>query len=307
MPSPAPDFSVVIPCRDHALEVVRCLQSVRRQEFAGTFEVIVVDAGLDDTLLDVADASTRVVRGREPLHPGPARNLGAAQANGRWLCFIDADAVAEPGWLTAAAAALRAGAHVVGGAVLQGERWHPVATIDNLMQFSDLAPGRPAGLAVLLPSCNLAISREDFAAVGGFPVLDSAAGEDVLFCENAGRRWPGSLRFEPAMRVRHYGRSTLRALAAHHDNFGFIRARYGLQLTDTHRRLGRSPLLVSLLGVRRAAYLVQRALQWQPGALFAYVLAFPVLVIGMTAWCRGFHRGLLSVTSPDGSQLRESS
>jgi glycosyltransferase involved in cell wall biosynthesis len=248
MPSPAPDFSVVIPCRDHALEVVRCLQSVRRQHFAGTFEVIVVDAGLDDTLLDVADASTRIVRGREPLHPGPARNLGAAQANGRWLCFIDADAVAEPGWLTAAAAALRAGAHVVGGAVLQGERWHPVATIDNLMQFSDLAPRRSAGPATLLSTCNLAVSRSDFAAVGGFPELDSPAGEDVLFCEKAARRWSGSLRFEPAMQVRHFGRSTLRALSAHQDTFGFVRARYGLLLTETHRRFGRSPLLVPLWG-----------------------------------------------------------
>ena len=299
------DFSIVIPCRDHSLELVRCLQSVRRQQFAGSFEIIVVDAGLDDALLDVGDASTRVVRGREPLRPGPARNLGAAHASGRWLCFIDADAVAEAGWLTAAAAALRAGARVVGGAVLQGERWHPVATIDNLMQFSDLAPGRPAGPAVLLPTCNLALSREDFAAVGGFPALDSPAGEDVLFCEKAGRRWPGALRFEPAMRVRHYGRNTLRALSAHQDNFGFIRAHYGLRVTEMHRRLGRSPLLVALLGVRRTGYLVGRALQWQPAALLAYILALPVLVIGMTAWCRGFHRGSLAVTSRDASQWRE--
>src|SRR4029079_9187056 len=107
----------------------------------------------------------------------------------------------------------------------------------------------------------------------------------------AGRRWPGALRFEPAMRVRHYGRNTLRALSAHQDNFGFIRAQYGLRVTEMHRRLGRSPLLVAVLGVRRTGYLVGRALQWQPAALLAYVLALPVLVIGMTAWCRGFHRG----------------
>jgi glycosyltransferase involved in cell wall biosynthesis len=300
------DVSVVIPCRDHARELVRCLRSVRAQEFAGSFEVVVVDAGLDDDVSRAEDADTRVVRAHEPLRPGPARNLGAAHARGRWLCFIDADAVAEPGWLTTATAALRTGAPVGGGAVLQGEPWHPVATIDNLMQFSDLAPGRPAGPAVLLPSCNLAISRSDFDANGGFPALEFAAGEDVLFCESAGRRWPGSLRFEPAMRVRHYGRSTLRALAAHQDSFGFIRARYGLQLTDTHRRLGRSALLVPLLGVRRVCYLVQRALQWQPAALLAYLLALPVLVIGMTAWCRGFHRGFTTVPAPDASRLEQS-
>ena len=300
------DVSVVIPCRDHSLELVRCLSTVRGQELAGSFEVIVVDAGLDDELLRVENAGTRVVRGREPLCPGSARNLGAAHARGRWLCFIDADAVAEPGWLTAASEALRRGARVVGGAVLQGEPWHPIAVIDNLMQFADFAPGRPAGPWTLLPSCNLGISREDFAAVGGFPVLDANAGEDVLFCEIAARRWPGALRFEPMMRVRHYGRSTLRALWKHQDHFGFIRARYGLQLTDAHRRFGRSALLVPLLGVRRICYFVQRALQWQPAALLAYVLALPVLLIGMAAWCRGFRRGLTTVSEPDLSRVRES-
>ena len=293
------DVSVVIPCRDHSLELVRCLRTVRAQEFAGASEIIVVDAGLDDDLLRVEDGSTHVVRAREPLHPGPARNLGAASAAGRWLCFLDADAVAEPGWLTAATAALRSGAHVVGGAVLQGDRCHPVATIDNLMQFADFVPGRPPGPSALLPSCNLAISRADFAAVGGFPVLDSTAGEDVLFCANAARRWPGALRFEPSMRVRHYGRDTLRAFREHQHYFGLVRARYGLQLTHTHRRLGRSALLVPLLGARRVGYLVQRALQWQPAAVLAYVLALPVLLIGMTAWCRGFHRGLASVPAPE--------
>jgi glycosyltransferase involved in cell wall biosynthesis len=299
------DVSVIIPCRDHSLELGRCLQTVRAQEFAGSFEVIVVDAGLDDDLLRLEDSGTRVVRAREPLHPGSARNLGAARAAGRWLCFIDADAVAEPGWLSAATAALRNGAHVVGGAVLQGERWHPVATIDNLMQFADFVPGRPPGPSALLPSCNLAISRADFAVVGGFPVLDCTAGEDVLFCANAARRWPGALCFEPSMRVRHYGRDTLRAFREHQRHFGVTRARYGLQLTDAHRRLGRSALLVPLLGVRRVGYLVQRALQWQPAALIAYALALPVLLIGITAWCRGFYHGLASAPAPETSRLRE--
>jgi glycosyltransferase involved in cell wall biosynthesis len=315
MPHRHVDVSVVIPCRDHAIELGRCLGSVRAQTFAGSFEIVVVDAGLDDEVARVEDARveqddtrvvTRVVRGREPLGPGQARNLGATHSRGRALCFIDADAVAEPGWLEAALATLEAGARVAGGAVLHGEPWHPVATIDNLMQFSDFPPGRPPGPAVLLPTCNLAISRADFAAAGGFPVLEFTAGEDVLFCESVRRRWPGSLRFDPSMRVRHYGRGTLQALWRHQDRFGYIRARCGLRLTQTHRRLGRSMLLVPLLSLRRIGYLVARAFQWQPAALLVYVLALPVLMIGLTAWCRGFHRGLRTSPAPGSPQLEES-
>lgn len=288
-----PDVSVIIPCRNHAAEVAQCLQSVHAQQFDGVFEVIVVDAGRDDAVLAAADPypNVRVVRCGTPLLPGQARNLGASSARGGVLCFIDADCIAEPGWLTAATIALGDGARMVGGAVLQGEPWHPIATIDNLMQFSDLAPRRPGGPAELLPSCNLGISSADFHSLGGYPAVDLAAGEDVLFCRQAAARWHGSLQFVPAMRVRHFGRRTLRSLWIHQDSFGYARARFALQVTATHRRLGRAAILVPLLGLRRIGYIVMRAMQWDPKALFALLLGLPILLVGMTAWCRGFHRG----------------
>ena len=164
-----PDVSIIIPCRNHAAEVAHCLQSLHAQEFDGVVEIIVVDAGRDDAVLAAAGPypSVRVVRSGAPLLPGQARNLGANSARGGALCFIDADCIAEPRWLAAAMSALGEGARMVGGPVLHGDPWHPIATIDNLMQFSDLAPGRPAGPAELLPSCNLGMSRADFHSLGG--------------------------------------------------------------------------------------------------------------------------------------------
>jgi len=298
-----PDVSIIIPCRNHAAEVAHCLQSLHAQEFDGVVEIIVVDAGRDDAVLAAAGPfpSVRVVRSGAPLLPGQARNLGASSARGGTLCFVDADCIAEPGWLAAAMSALGDGARMVGGPVLHGDPWHPIATIDNLMQFSDLAPGRPAGPAELLPSCNLSMSRADFRSLGGYPPVYLAAGEDVLFCRQAAAHWKESLRFVPAMRVRHFGRRTLRSLWIHQDSFGYARARFGLQVTATHRRLGRAAMLVPLVGLRRIGYIVVRALQWHPTSLFPLVLGLPILVVGMTAWCRGFHRGC-TLPSPQ-SQL----
>lgn len=288
-----PDVSIVIPCRDHSAELARCLQSLRSQTFGGDIEIVVVDAGLDDAVGTIAQRHSlvRVVRGGQRLLPGEARNLGAANARGRLLCFIDADCTAQAGWLAAAVHALGRGARLVGGPVLHGEPWHPIATIDNLMQFSDVPAGRPAGPSQLLPSCNLGISREDFHALGGYPALDFPAGEDGLFCNRAAAHWPGALVFVPAMRVRHFGRNTLRRLWTHQRTFGQARARYGLGVTSAYRRLGRTAVLAPVVALRRIAYVALRAAQWPPVSLVALVLGFPILVFGMAAWCRGFYLG----------------
>jgi glycosyltransferase involved in cell wall biosynthesis len=290
---PVPDVSIVIPCRDHSAELVRCLQTLQSQAGGGDVEIVVVDAGLDDAVGAVArrHALVRVVRGGQRLLPGAARNLGAANARGRLLCFIDADCTAETGWLAAAADALGRGARLVGGPVLHGEPWHPIATIDNLMQFSDVPASRPAGPSQLLPSCNLAMSREDFQELGGYPALDFPAGEDGLFCNRAAARWPGALVFVPAMRVRHFGRNTLQRLWTHQRTFGQARARYGLEVTPAYRRLGRTAMLAPVVALRRIAYMAMRAIQWAPVSLVALVFGFPILVFGMAAWCRGFYLG----------------
>jgi len=289
----SPVVSVVIPCRNHAAALSRCLDSVMSQQLAEGFEVIVVDSAADDQVAAVVREHLQacLVRSTLPLLPGPARNLGARTARGVYAAFIDADCIAEAGWLAAALLALKAGARVVGGVVLQGNPWHPVASIDNLMQFSDLSGRRARGIARLLPSCNLGIAVSDFMLLGGFPAVALPAGEDVLFCQLASQRWPNHMLFCPTMRVRHFGRSTLRQLWSHQDMFGFARAMYGLELRPVYRRLGQWAILAPAVAVKRLAYMAVRAARWQPASLAAMMLFLPVLLFGMTAWCSGFYRG----------------
>jgi len=288
-----PVVSVVIPCRNHAVALSRCLDSVMSQQLAEGFEVIVVDSAADDHVAAVVREHVQacLVRSTLPLLPGPARNLGVHTARGVYAVFIDADCIAEAGWLAAALLALKGGARVVGGAVLQGNPWHPVASIDNLMQFSDLSARRARGIARLLPSCNLGIAVSDFMSLGGFPAVELPAGEDVLFCQLAWQRWPNHMLFCPTMRVRHFGRSTLRKLWTHQDMFGFARAMYGLELRPVYRRLGQWAILAPAVAVKRLAYMAVTAARWQPASLAAMMLFLPLLLFGMTAWCSGFYRG----------------
>ncbi len=87
-----PFFSVVIPTYNRAALLREALDSVFAQEFTD-FEVIVVDDGsTDDTASVVRDYGVRIRYLRqENRGPGAARNLGIAQAAGRYVAFLDSD------------------------------------------------------------------------------------------------------------------------------------------------------------------------------------------------------------------------
>ena len=134
--------------------------------------------------------------------PASARNTGARLARGRWLAFTDDDCAPAPAWLAALGAALRAEpSALVGGPTVNALHDDPWA--EATQQLVSHLTGDPDGLA-FLPTCNLAVARDAFAASGGFDEsFPSAAGEDRAFCDawqDAGRplRWCADARVEHA-------------------------------------------------------------------------------------------------------------
>ena len=154
-------WSVVIPTRDrpHALrECLRRLSPGAQTLDAARYEVVVSDDGdfaATAALLRAEFPWTHHLRGPR-RGPAANRNAGARAARGAWLVFADDDVVPSSGWL-AAYAAVADGAQVLEGrttceAGLPSPRFH--------------APENNAGGA--LWSCNFAIDRALFGALGGF-------------------------------------------------------------------------------------------------------------------------------------------
>lgn len=294
----APRISVVVPCRGHADVLGRCLEGIARQRIVEPFEVVVVDSEPDPAVEREAGRWSEVViaRATAPLGAGPARNLGVATARGEILAFTDADCVPEEGWLAAAVAALDGAGRpvVVGGSVLDLHPLHPIAVSDNLLQFADFGPRRPAGRATYFPGANVAVRRSAFDEIGGFPESFAGAGEDTLLCDAALARWPDGLAFAPAMRVRHEGRLRLAEYLDHQRRFGLCRGALGLRLAPSHVRWGRRRATLPLVALRRLAYVGWRTATWHPLALPRAACLLPLLVGGLAAWAGGFRRGVVA-------------
>ena len=206
--------SVVMCVLDAERFVAEQLRALADQDYAGRWELVVVDNGCRDRSVEVALSfaerlpELRVVRTARSRNLNHARNAGAAAARGDFVAFCDADDVVAPGWL-AALADSAPGADIVSGAIdphaLNGDRIHwrrdvPLTEIPLKLEF---LPGVPGG------NCGM------WASVAGEVGWDeefSFGGSDIEFswrAEMAGYRTV----FAPGMVLRARHRGSLPALA----------------------------------------------------------------------------------------------
>ncbi len=113
-----PLISIVVPARNEAANIERCVRSLLTQDYPRV-EVIVVDDDSTDATpailacIQAEDARLRVVTGT-PMRCGwtgknNALDTGVQAALGAWLLFVDADMTLQAGTLSAAFSAARHG------------------------------------------------------------------------------------------------------------------------------------------------------------------------------------------------------
>lgn len=296
---PVAMISVIIPCKNHEIELRECLFGLHRMTVQIPFEIIVVDSANAPEVLSVVQnfPGIKLIRSKEDLDAASARNLGAYHSMGDYLAFIDADCIPTSDWLQTAWNELYRGAQMVGGAVSDASPWHPFASADNILQFSDLSKGRPEGPIDLLPGCNLAVKREAFKKVGGFPLLKNT--EDVFFTSKIAAQWPEKCRYLPDMRVFHKGRAKLWEFWMHQYRFGYTRGFYRFRITKMQQIIGRFYAVVPLVVLKRLIYIFQRIIKWNREKLIIYIGLLPAILCGLTGWAIGFARGCRAAAEPD--------
>lgn len=168
-PISAPRVSVVIPTYERCEVVARAVESVLRQDL-GDLEVLVVDDGSTDgtkhVLRAFEDDRLRYVASRH-VGAAEARNVGARQARGHWLTFLDSDDTVTRDWLSSMLAeTLTPGTALVSCGYTERAEGSPVIRSQRLPRPASPAIGPITELVVT--GGTYLVLRDLFLDIGGF-------------------------------------------------------------------------------------------------------------------------------------------
>jgi hypothetical protein len=201
----------VIPVRNDAARLRRCLETIAAIDYPGhLLEIVVADNGSADDSRAVAEqAGARVVT-LPGIRVSELRNRAGAIARGDVIVFIDADHEIEPHWMRSALEVLQLAGVAVAGAICiaPSDGTWVQRTYDALR---DHTPGRAE--VEWIGSGTMAIWRDVFEKIGGFDTSLETC-EDVDLCRRvraAGQR----VMSDAALATLHWGDpATLRAVFA---------------------------------------------------------------------------------------------
>ncbi|MBI2668826.1 glycosyltransferase [Candidatus Woesearchaeota archaeon] len=280
--------SVVIPCYNSARHIEPCLNSIVQQKVPFQYEVIVVDSSTDETPKIVQEKfpSVQLIHLDLQTYPGAGRNIGAKEAQGKILAFIDSDCVASGHWLQTVVESMHQGYSFVGGAVRNGNPGL-ISHADFILTFNEFMEGMPRREVRFMPTCNFVCYKDDFHAVGGF---DPAypVGEDTLFCYAAAQKY--KLLFNPALIAAHTNRDTLSAFLRHQYYFGKHSAALRKKIKLLGAFLAKFPVLALLAPFVRVGRIGWRIFRWNMRKLPLFIVVLPFIGLGAGAWGWGFMR-----------------
>jgi mycofactocin system glycosyltransferase len=231
-----PTVSVIIPVKDQPQDLVECLQTLESLDYPQErLEIIVVDDGSQKEVSGIV-ASPAVKTIRHDVSQGQAacRNIGAENARGEILAFIDADCMAGEKWLKEIVPFFRAAGIGAAGGYVDGyyrdsflDRYEQVSSSLNMGKRLILE-GR-TGSTFYVPTANILVAREAFEAAGGF-TAGMSVGEDVDFCWRL-RNLGYTLIYVPYGSVAHKHRNRLGRMLQRRSDYGTSEA----VLYRTHR------------------------------------------------------------------------
>jgi GT2 family glycosyltransferase len=287
--------SVIVPSYRSITTIVACLSSLQQQDLALPYEIIVVDSSPDDTAKLVRERfpAVRLIQLTTQTDPATARNLGAQQANGAVLAFIDSDCTAPPDWLRRLCATLAGGYDAAGGAITNANPVNLVSWAGYMCEFREFLPGGPARDATNLTIGNTAYRCEAFWAVGGFPA-GFFPQEDQIFHSRmvaAGMR----IRLDPGITVAHTHRTRLGDFLLHQRQIGHANATVLQHLDLPGAGIARRPWLTAvmfpILVPLRFVRTLGACLGVERGLAVRRPLLTGLIGLGMLRWGQGFVAG----------------
>ena len=194
-------LSVVIPVKNEENRIVKCLDSIFSAKIDLNFEVIVVDNGSTDQTVSIVESyGCRVLIAPEVTISG-LRNLGARNANGAILAFVDADVEVSYLWAEIALSLLHASSTL---SCITGKiNISPQPTWVEKTWGMNRTEKSKQHLVDWASSMNMFVKKNDFFKVNGF-------NEKMVTCEDVDfsyrlRQAGMNILYDERVAVTHHG------------------------------------------------------------------------------------------------------
>jgi mycofactocin glycosyltransferase len=203
---------------------------------------VVDDASEDHTPQVVSTFPVHLISLAKRSQASFCRNLGAQQARGEILAFIDSDCRADALWLRELVPAFRGPAiGVVGGLVDSIFQAKAVDRYEKVKSSLNMGPwfkrSEEMDRFFYVPSCNLLTRKDLFVKLGGFRT-DLHVGEDVDYCWRVQDRGY-KVEYRPRGKIFHRHRNTLWGFCSRRFDYGTSEP----QLQQLHRARPKALLL----------------------------------------------------------------
>lgn len=169
-----PYVSVIVPAKNEAKHISKCLMSIKNQDYPkDRYDITVIDNKSTDNTFEIAKNMGVAVLSTSAKKIGQVRNYGVENTSGDIVCFIDGDCIAKPDWLSSVSKLLDCKGNV---AAVGGDAY----VRDNATKFERywfFVKTRRTDVMSSLNGASMSFFRSIFYEVGGFRE-DINAGED---------------------------------------------------------------------------------------------------------------------------------
>ncbi len=93
------DVSVIVCTLNEEKRIGKCIKSIQKQKFNGSYEIIIADGNSEDKTVEIAKSLGAKTIIEKIRIIAAERNAGAKIADGKYLLFTDADAEVSENWI----------------------------------------------------------------------------------------------------------------------------------------------------------------------------------------------------------------
>ncbi len=233
-------FSIIIPVYNRPQEIEELLESLTKQDFSDSFEVLVVEDGSTEKSENIVERYKNQLDlkyfFKENSGAGDSRNFGMQQATGNYFIILDSDVIVPKQYVTEVAKALKENyTDAFGGPDAAHESFTSLQKAINYSMTAVLTTGGIRGkkkaVGKFQPrSFNLGLSKTAFSKTNGFSKLKVGEDIDLTF-----RLWEARMEtqlIEKAF-VYHKRRSTIKQFFKQTFAFGTARPQLNKRYPET--------------------------------------------------------------------------